>query len=403
MCRKGSSVYCFINGILQNIFQVTTAMADLGYPLRIGTNQGATGYFRGYISNVRVVKGTALYTKSYVVQNSSLTNISGTGFLFCNSSTIVDNGPFNYTPTITGSPSVSNKFPYTFGDVVPALSSGTSLLTLQNSTIVDNSVNGLALTVSGTLPTSNDTPIPLPSITSAASVPSIPGIPSANVVFLSAKSNRIKDSSIYNNSQVTITGSPKVTKFSPFPSTITVPISYSYKFESTSSTVRSKITPTDSVYQWPRLNSWTAEWWMNRTGRSGGSVYLLGSPYGGVGSPGIYFQNNSFTISNQGVVDIVTFVAPSSVNFNNNWNHVAVVKSTDTTSINPRYTLFVNGANIAPIEFDLDLIVLATASTESMLNSYSKFALTGEILLFNAMLTCEPVTDTLEILRAGAA
>jgi Concanavalin A-like lectin/glucanases superfamily len=350
-CRRNGFVNTFINGILADSSSVTQSTSGtLTNPLIAGSPADGGNYFPGYISNFRLVKGTALYTSNFIPPTALTADVAGTRLLLCQSSSFIDNSTANagigFGVATNGTPSISNKFPYTFGDVVPELSSGTSLLTLQNSTIVDNSVNGLAFTVSGTIPTSNDTPIPLPSITSAASVPSIPGIPSANIVFLSAKSNRIKDSSIYNNSQVTITGSPKVTKFSPFPSTITVPISYSYKFESTSSTVRSKINPTDSVYQWPRLNSWTAEWWMNRTGRSGETVYLLGSPYGSGGAPGIYFQNNSFTISNQGVIDIVTFVAPSSVNFNNNWNHVAVVKSTDTTSINPRYTLFVNGANI---------------------------------------------------------
>ena len=65
-------------------------------------------------------------------------------------------------------------------------------------------------------------------------------------------------------------------------------------------------------------------------------------------------------------------------------------------------TLYVvNGANIAEIELDLDLTDLVIAFTESVLNSYSKLALAGEILLFNKILTCVPVTETFVIFRVG--
>jgi len=348
MVRNGSFISIFLNGrrVVGPTAMTITMGTNNGVLTIGGTPTGLNNLFPGYISNFRIVKGKALYTNNFTVPSSAFFSIPDTSILACQSSTLIDAGPNAIAVTLVGTPTVSNKFPYVFGDVVPALSSGTSLLTVQNSTIVDNSGNGLAITATGT-PISSNIPIPLETIPSSASVPIISGIPSANVVFLSAKANRIKDSSIYNNSNVSITGSPKVAKFSPFPSTITVPISYSYKFENISGTVRAKILPIDSPYQYPRLNSWTAEWWMNRTGKGGsGGVHLLGKPYSSTGSPAIQLNDTSITITNSGIGDIVTFTVPSSINFNNNWNHVAVVKSTETTVPNPRYTLFVNGANI---------------------------------------------------------
>ena len=56
----------------------------------------------GYISNFRMVKGTALYTSNFTPPATPLTAISGTTLLTCqNPTTIVDNGPNAYTVTNT--------------------------------------------------------------------------------------------------------------------------------------------------------------------------------------------------------------------------------------------------------------------------------------------------------------
>jgi hypothetical protein len=366
MVRNGNYISIFLNGIrIVGPTAMTITMGTNNGVLTIGgVPTGLNNLFPGYISNFRIVKGQALYTSNFTVPSSAFFSIPNTSILACQSSTLIDNGPNAIAVTLVGTPTVSNKFPYIFGDVVPALSSGTSLLTVQNSTIVDNSVNGLAITVNGSPFSSTTTPIPLETIPSSTSVPSIPGIPSANVVVLSSKTNRIKDSSIYNNSQVTITGTPKVTKFSPFPSTITVPISYSYKFNGDSSSRRSWVTVGSNVYQQTRTGPFTVECWMNRTGKVGVASYLLGNITVTTKVLGISLLNNAFTLTNQGAAGaIVTITAPSSINFNNNWNHVAVVKSTDP---DPRLTIFVNGSNIgshvyAEVDFAADFLGIGAA------------------------------------------
>ena len=47
--------------------------------------------FCGFISNLRVVKGTAVYTGNYTVPTSPLTSITNTSILTCQGNTIVDN------------------------------------------------------------------------------------------------------------------------------------------------------------------------------------------------------------------------------------------------------------------------------------------------------------------------
>jgi hypothetical protein len=72
-------------------------------PLDIGY-KGASGYF-GYLSNIRVVKGTAVYTTTFTPPTSPLTAITNTGLLIYQTSFTTDasGNNFTVTPTYTGS------------------------------------------------------------------------------------------------------------------------------------------------------------------------------------------------------------------------------------------------------------------------------------------------------------
>ena len=54
-----------------------------GLKFHIGNHTYSSGtyFFPGYISNVRVIKGTAIYTSGFTVPTSPLTAISGTVLL----------------------------------------------------------------------------------------------------------------------------------------------------------------------------------------------------------------------------------------------------------------------------------------------------------------------------------
>jgi len=66
----------------------------------------------GYISNLRVVKGTAVYTANFTPPTAPLTAISGTSLLTCQSNRFVDNSTNNFTITPNGSPSVQAFSPF---------------------------------------------------------------------------------------------------------------------------------------------------------------------------------------------------------------------------------------------------------------------------------------------------
>jgi hypothetical protein len=98
--RASGTVRIFINGILstsatraQNITQNTPYIGDF--------NTG--GYsLSGCLSNLRVLKGTALYTAAFTPPTAPLTNITNTSLLTCQSSTFIDNSTNNFTITATG-------------------------------------------------------------------------------------------------------------------------------------------------------------------------------------------------------------------------------------------------------------------------------------------------------------
>ena len=96
--RSGTTLRLFVNGVLDGTLTSSTNITDTGFtmgdtvPPRLGTN--SSGMFNGYISNFRIVKGTAVYTTDFT-PSFPLESISGTVVLTCQSSTISDNSSYN--------------------------------------------------------------------------------------------------------------------------------------------------------------------------------------------------------------------------------------------------------------------------------------------------------------------
>lgn len=81
----------------------------------IGAFDTANGYWNGYISNLRIVKGSSVYDPSnstITVPTSPLTAITNTALLICKSSTFVDNSANAYTVTANGNARVSRDGPF---------------------------------------------------------------------------------------------------------------------------------------------------------------------------------------------------------------------------------------------------------------------------------------------------
>ena len=106
--RSGSSIYMFQNGqIVNGPTTLTATMGNNTGDLTVGINTGPAGYFSGYISNLRIIKGTAQYTSAFTPSTSPLTAITNTSLLTLQNSTAIDNSGNNLTITRTGSPTAT--------------------------------------------------------------------------------------------------------------------------------------------------------------------------------------------------------------------------------------------------------------------------------------------------------
>jgi hypothetical protein len=108
--RSGSTMTLYVNGTSAGSVTNSSNLTDTLF--RIGS-AGYTGdYFTGYISNVRVVKGTAVYTSSFTPSTTPLTAITNTSLLTCQSNRFIDNSSNAFTLTVGGTPSVQRFNPF---------------------------------------------------------------------------------------------------------------------------------------------------------------------------------------------------------------------------------------------------------------------------------------------------
>ena len=142
--RYGSNFSMYVNG--SSVYSTNSFNgAGTGGTVFIGTyyanynNDGS--YFRGRISNFRIVKGSAMYTANFAVPTDALTAVAGTSLLILQSATFIDNSVNASTITPVNSPVINTLNPFGIGTTV--------LLTCQSNRFVDNSTNALALTVTG--------------------------------------------------------------------------------------------------------------------------------------------------------------------------------------------------------------------------------------------------------------
>jgi hypothetical protein len=113
-------MYC--NGVASGTTTNAADIYDYVGQLNIGFSQTWSVYYNGWISNLRICKGLAVYTGNFTVPTGLLTSTQSAN-------------PFggSNTSAITGT--------------------ATSLLTLQNSTIIDNSSYVFSITNNGTVTT----------------------------------------------------------------------------------------------------------------------------------------------------------------------------------------------------------------------------------------------------------
>ena len=108
---KASGVYkLYINGT--SVATASNSVSIPTSPVRIGNDQQNGNNFKGYLSNLRIVKGTAVYTSNFTPSTTPLTAVSGTSLLTCQSNRFIDNSASPLTITVNNAPSVQRFNPF---------------------------------------------------------------------------------------------------------------------------------------------------------------------------------------------------------------------------------------------------------------------------------------------------
>jgi len=126
--RTGNTIKLFINGdedvstSISNFNNSTTRLTIGASP-----NWNSTYYYTGIISNILVLKGTALYTGDFTPPTSKYTAITNTSLLTCQSNRFVDNSASGHVITLSGNPAISAFGPFLTDAVYDPAVNGASM------------------------------------------------------------------------------------------------------------------------------------------------------------------------------------------------------------------------------------------------------------------------------------
>ena len=107
--RSSGSTKMYINGIQEGVTYADTNDYNTE-TFRIGGDYQNANYYDGKISNLRLVKGTAVYTSPFKPPTKPLASITGTVFLACNNASIT--GTTTGSLTSNGDPTASTDSPF---------------------------------------------------------------------------------------------------------------------------------------------------------------------------------------------------------------------------------------------------------------------------------------------------
>lgn len=108
--RASGTARIFFNGV-----QVVSGAYTTNIPATsfyIGNVAAGTGPYQGLISNLRIVKGTALYTANFTPPTATLTAVSGTSLLTCHKNRLVDDSSNAFSIPRTGEVAVVPASPF---------------------------------------------------------------------------------------------------------------------------------------------------------------------------------------------------------------------------------------------------------------------------------------------------
>jgi hypothetical protein len=114
MTKTSSGITIFVNGVAQTTTAISgTPQSSASFPITVG--QGNNTSYNGYVSNLRIVRGTAIYSGNFTVPTAPLTAVTNTKLLTCQSNRFRDASTNNLTLTVTGNTSVTEFSPFAPG------------------------------------------------------------------------------------------------------------------------------------------------------------------------------------------------------------------------------------------------------------------------------------------------
>jgi hypothetical protein len=110
--RLSGTVTFYINGIASGSFSYTTNWTSASTVFIGRSNVDTTRNFPGYLSNLRVVKGTALYTADFTPPTQPLTAVAGTSLLTLQDNRFIDRSTNNFAITRFGDTRITVYSPF---------------------------------------------------------------------------------------------------------------------------------------------------------------------------------------------------------------------------------------------------------------------------------------------------
>jgi hypothetical protein len=113
--KSSGSTKMFVNGVQAGSTYDTSQNYGTASSVTIGKDSFGSTHITGHMSNLRIVKGTAVYTSNFTPSTTPLTAVANTSLLTCQSSTFIDNSTnaFTLTPFGDVKPRTFNPFGFT--------------------------------------------------------------------------------------------------------------------------------------------------------------------------------------------------------------------------------------------------------------------------------------------------
>jgi len=138
--RSGTTFKIYVNGVQSG--STGTSSGNFSAPiLTVGASDGSTanGFFTGYMTSIRAIKGTAIYTTTFTPPTAPLTAISNTQLLLNATNAGIYDGKMGNNLETVGNAQVSTS-PVKYGSGSMKFNGSTDVLTIPNNTNWQSSI-----------------------------------------------------------------------------------------------------------------------------------------------------------------------------------------------------------------------------------------------------------------------